>query len=136
MSGKKGAHSTLLTAVPETYQPEYCSALDGRSRIAKIIQSRLSALMADLGGHEHSSYLEQSLAHRLVWLEAKIEAFETALAQGEAIEITEYLSALNVLSGLCNRLGLKRRARPIASLHEYTAKARVNGAVMEGGLSS
>lgn len=121
MSGKKGIHSTLLTAVPASYQPDYGSALDGRSRIAKIVRTRLSTLIADLGGVEGLSYLEQSLAHRLIWLEAKIEAFETSLAQGTEIPVTEYLSALNVLAGLCTRLGIRRRAKPIPDLKDYLA---------------
>ena len=123
---KEGATSSLSTELPDRYAPDVFSTLDGRCQLAKIVRARLAALMADLGGAEALSYLEQSLAYRLIWLEAKIEFFETALATGDDVPLSEYLSAVNVLSGLCKRLGLKRRARPIASLQDYT-QARLNG---------
>jgi len=131
MSGKKGQTSNLSTAVPEQYMPDFLSSLDGRCRTAKILRSRLSALHSDLGGRDALSYIEQSLSQRLIYLEARIQTFENTLATGNTVDDSAYMASINAFSGLCNRLGIKRRARPIASLHDYTsARLKGSGAVL------
>ena len=119
MSGKPGCKSQKPTELAERYEAGYLDQLDGRVRVAKNLRERLGALVSDLGGLAALSYQERSLCRRVIHLERIIDKKELTLAHNGTIDEQSYYSALNALSGLFSKLGLKRRARKIASLEEY-----------------
>lgn len=113
MAGVRGMKSALSTEVAARFDEDFLESMDGRGRTVRTLRQRLGALVSDLGGAPHLSYQEKSLCKRLIHLERLIERKESTLAHGGNIEETNYLSAINTLSGLCGKLGLKRRARQI-----------------------
>ena len=106
------------TDVEARYQEDFLLHLDGRVRVAKSLRERLGALVSDLGGHDSLSYQERSLCKRIVHLERVIEKYECTLAHGGTVDMHLYLSAINVLSGLYSKVGMKRRAKTL-SLKDY-----------------
>jgi hypothetical protein len=124
MSGVKGQQGTGAKEVPAKFEEGFLATMDGRGRTVRTLRQRLGALISDLGGAAGLSYQEQSLCKRLVHLERLIERKESTLAHGGNVEETNYLSAINALTGLCGKLGLKRRAKPVLSLSDYLAKSK------------
>lgn len=94
--------------LPDKYSPSMLATMDNRTKTAQIFKARVNALAIDLGGWSSLSYAQRSLCERAVHLEALMVASEEALARGEAVDPTLYLARLNALSGLFNRLGMKR----------------------------
>ncbi|TKB74288.1 MAG: hypothetical protein E8D46_10155 [Nitrospira sp.] len=86
--------------------------------MARELRDRLHALTADLGGWSSLSYQEQSLCKRLVHLERLVELKELKLAQGGRLDENLYFNAINSLSGLLTKIGLKRRVK-VVSLTDY-----------------
>jgi hypothetical protein len=111
MGGKQGAKSDKATEIAERYHEDFMSQLDGRVRVARTLRDRLRALTNDLGGVGGLSYQELSLCKRAVYLERLIEKKELSLAHNGTIDQNLYFSAINSLSALFNRLGLKRRPK-------------------------
>jgi hypothetical protein len=64
------------------------------------------------------SYQERSLCKRAIHLERLIEKRELTLALDGAVDEASYFNAVNVLSGLYSKLGMKRRSKQI-SLRDY-----------------
>jgi len=50
-----------------------------------------------------------------------IEKKESTLAHGETVDVNAYLAALNTLSSLLGKLGLRRRAKQVPSLSDYVS---------------
>jgi hypothetical protein len=90
--------------------------MDGRGRTVRTLRQRLGSLISDLGGAPQLSYQEKSLCKRLIHLERLIERKESTLAHGGNIVESDYLNAINTLSGLCSKIGMKRRAKPVGTL--------------------
>ena len=105
--------------LPQRYSADWIEKLDGRTTLAKVVQSRLAELQADLGGLQSLSYQERSLTRRAVWLEALIESREAALARGEEIEEGAHVQSVNALMGVWKALGLQRRAKDVTDLATY-----------------
>lgn len=100
--------------IPEAFTPDWLEKLDGRTRIAQMVQDRYRVLSADLGGSEQLSYQRRSLVKRAVWQEALIEQQEAAAARGEEIDQGRMTQAVNTLIGLYKALGLDRVARDVS----------------------
>jgi hypothetical protein len=105
--------------LPQRYSADWIEKLDGRTTLARVVQSRLAELQADLGGLHALSYQERSLTRRAVWLEALIESREAALARGEEIEEGVHTQSINALMGVWKALGLQRRSRDVTDLATY-----------------
>ena len=108
-----------MAELPQRYAADWIEKLDGRTTLAKVVQSRLAELQADLGGLHSLSYQERSLTRRAVWLEALIESREAALARGEEIEEGAHVQSVNALMGVWKALGLQRRAKDVTDLQAY-----------------
>ncbi len=117
MAGKRGQRSAMPTTTPDKYTEDFLFALDGRCKTAKVLKHRLAVLTADLGGD--LSYQQQSLARRVIFLEARIEAWEADFAEGRKVPMNVYFPALNSLVGLYRTLGTERRSKQIPSLRNY-----------------
>ena len=95
------------------------SELDGRVRVARSLRERLGALVSDLGGPAGLSYQELSLCKRAIHIERLIEKDELSMAHGGVVDRFATIAAINTLTSLFSKIGLKRRARKIQSLEEY-----------------
>lgn len=116
MAGKRGEWSTKATKVPEKYDPRFLQTMDRRLRLPRILRQSKDALLADLGGEV--SFQENVLVDRIVHLMGLVTEKEMALANGEKLDVSEYLNCINCLSGLLTKVGLKRRAKTL-SLKDY-----------------
>jgi hypothetical protein len=110
------AQTDLQTIAPD-YSADWIEKLDGRTTLARAVNSRLQQLVTDCGGDR--SYMIFSLCKRTVWMEALVEKQEAAAARGEEIDTGRYTQSVNALQGLLRTLGLERRAKPAEDLHEY-----------------
>lgn len=120
MSGVKGMRSDKLATMPPADQrpdSDWSAIMDKRRAPFRALHTNLNALTSDLGGDP--SYVERSLAHRAVCIEAWLAAREAEMAEGHAVEIGAYLQATNVLVGVYRTLGTKRRSKPVPDLNEY-----------------
>ena len=73
MGGKNGLRPKLPRLMPVRYREDFASIIDGRSRLAREVRDRLSALVADLGGEDALSHAQRSLCRRAVWLDLCVE---------------------------------------------------------------
>lgn len=121
MSGKQGALSVKAVEIPNCYEENFMMEMDGRTAVARELRDRLHALSADLGGWSSLSYQERSLCRRLIHLERLVEQKELKLAQGGRLDENLYFNAINSLSGLLSKIGLKRRVK-ILALGDYLAE--------------
>lgn len=106
--------------VPEQYTPDWLEKLDGRTRIAQVVNERMHSLTDDLGGFESLSYQKRSLIKRAIWMECVIEQQEAALARGEQVDQGKLTQAVNSLIGLLKTLGLERAVKDL-NLSDYIA---------------
>ena len=103
-----------LQDVPPKFTHDWLDKLDGRTNMAKSLQQRHSALMADLGGQSALSYQRLSLTKRAIHMEALIEQQESSLARGEDVDTGKLTQSINSLIGLYKTLGLDRVARDVS----------------------
>lgn len=109
---------TKPRTVDKRFRPGFIADLDGRYPVVRGLKHRLACYLSDLGGPANLSHMEQTVVKRIVHLEHLVEQKESAIIRGTATDIHEYIASVNCLSGLLNRIGLKRRAKKI-SLHDY-----------------
>jgi hypothetical protein len=121
MSGKPGQKSEKATDVSGPYDPT--QEVDGRSVVGRTLRDRLRGLVSDLGGLTNLSYQELSLCKRITHLERLLERQESILAHSGSVDLNCYYSAINTLSGLFSKIGMKRRARKIQSLEDYLKRS-------------
>ena len=112
---KKGK---TLANFPERYAKDFIHEMDGRVRVVKTIREDLDTLYAALGGKENVSYMEQTLCHKVIYLKWLTGKKEATMIHGGSIDEASYLNAVNCLSGLLSKIGLKRRAKTL-SLKDY-----------------
>ena len=99
------------------------SELDGRVRVAKSLRERLNSLVSDLGGPAELSYQELSLCKRAIHIERLIEKDELSMAHGGVVDRFATIAAINTLTSLFSKIGLKRRAK-ILNLKDYLANSQ------------
>jgi hypothetical protein len=94
--------------------------LDSRSRAAAFAKNLAASLESDLGGDVTAG--QKQLVQRAAVVSAICEDFETRFLLGHAIELSDYLTATNVLRRVLATVGLERRARDVSpTLSEYLA---------------
>ena len=135
----RGVSTTLPTLLPARYRPRFPWTMDRRCKAVRELAAALVAIWTDLGGVEGLSVQERAVCDRIVFLRARVVAYESAVlhnlsrTEGQAekpLPMThgEYSNHVNVLLGLLKALGLGRRQRPIKRLHEH-----LRGAVTQDG---
>jgi hypothetical protein len=122
MAGKPGQKSKKVSEVANRYRENFLDSMDGRAEVTRTLRERFSTLTADLGGISNLSYQEHSLCRRIIHLERLIEKDELTLAHNGTIDRHAHFAALNSLSSLFSKLGLRRRAKQIPSLSDYLRK--------------
>ena len=118
MSGKKGQKGSKPTELAERFDERFMSELDGRVRVAKSLRERLNSLVSDLGGLDGLSYQELSLCKRAIHIERLIEKDELSMAHGGVVDRFATIAAINTLTSLFSKIGLKRRSK-ILNLKDY-----------------
>lgn len=96
------------------YSNDWLEKLDGRTTIARAVQSRYATLVQDLGGMDFLSYQRRSLCKRAIYIEAIIEQQELALSRGEEVDQGRLTQAVNTLIGLLKTLGLERISKEVS----------------------
>ena len=122
MSGIPGQKGKKPTNVPKRYGRNALADLDGRFRPVREVKARFNQLAADLGGIRELSYQKQSLLWRFVFLEGWIEDQERRMLQGQAVDESRWLAALNSFTSLLSRIGLERKARTISPLERLRSQ--------------
>jgi hypothetical protein len=94
------------------------AGVDGRSSTMRRYKEILGQLLADVGGDP--SEAQSIIARRAATLAVWSEAAEAEMANGEALDVGTYTTAINALRRLLTDLGLERRAREVTpSLTAY-----------------
>lgn len=101
--------------------------VDGRTAVARRYRDKCASLVAHLGGSV--STLEAEAIKRTVALIMTCERHEAVLADGEDIDLNEYVRALNTLHRFLSMLGL--RPRPVDVTNAPTLDAHT--AALLGG---
>jgi len=94
--------------------------LDARSRAAAFAKNLVAEFEADLGGADNLTAALRQLTQRGAVLSAIAQDFETRFLLGEAIELPDYLAAVNNLRRVLQTIGLERKARDVSpTLDQY-----------------
>lgn len=112
--------------IPASFKPDWLSALDSRTVLARELRDRRNRLCNDLGGADALSYQQTALVDRALFLELHLQQEESKLTTGGEFDSGKWVQACNSLAGIFAKLGLERRAREVPSLAEYL-KAKETG---------
>ena len=94
--------------------------LDRRTQAYQRTAEILEGVMSDMGGAEHCTTLQRSLAESVAVMGAMIRDLEVRFLKGEAVDITEYTSLINARRREATTIGLERKSRDVTpSLAEY-----------------
>ena len=122
MDNKSTINTNKTQPVSAQFANGWLDGLDGRLGIARELRQRFQALTDDLGGTSSLSYAERSLCERALWLEYWLSTQEKELADGGALfDVGKWTQAANSLQGIYSKLGLKRVAKNVPTLHEWMA---------------
>ena len=106
----------MLTALPGKFRPDFIDRLNRNYALAKVLLARREALRAHVGGD--TSYVQERLITRCLWLELLTERYEQKLADGLEVDVGALTQLNNTLKGLYKDLGFERRQRPVRTLRE------------------
>ena len=126
MNTKSSTITSKTQPVGSQFTNGWLDGLDGRLGVARELRQRFQALTGDLGGSASLSYAERSLCERALWLEYWLAKQETELANGGEFDVGKWVQAANSLQGIFAKLGLKRVAKDVPSLHEWVAAREVS----------
>jgi hypothetical protein len=87
--------------------------LDGRTAAARRARELIEAIQTDLGGSDRLSEGERQLVQRAAVLGAYIESCEVKWLGGEAVDLADYLAAINAQRRVLATIGLERRSRDV-----------------------
>jgi hypothetical protein len=96
--------------------------LDGRTAAARRARELIEAIESDLGGGDQLTEGSRQLVQRAAVLGAYIESCEVKWLSGEAVDLADYLAAINSQRRVLATIGLERRARDVTpDLKTYIA---------------
>jgi hypothetical protein len=96
--------------------------LDGRTAAARRARELIEAIESDLGGGDRLTEGSRQLVQRAAVLGTYIESCEAQWLAGEAVELADYLAAINSQRRVLATLGLQRVARDVTpDLRTYIA---------------
>ena len=131
MSGKPGQKGTKPRDVASRFRETFLTDLDGRYPVVRGLKHQYACYTSDLGGIQNLSHMERTLVKRIVHLVYLVEQKESALIGGKPLDVNEYFTAVNCLSGLLSKLGLKRRAKQLPSLQNYLSERSASPSTKE-----
>jgi hypothetical protein len=96
--------------------------LDGRTAAARRARELIEAIELDLGGGDRLSEGSRQLVQRAAVLGTFIESCEAQWLGGAAVDLADYLAAINSQRRVLATIGLERRSRNVTpSVAEYVA---------------
>ena len=104
------------TEIQNRYEAGFLDSMDGRAEVTRTLRQRLGELTSDLGGPAGLSYQERSIVRRIIHIERLIEKDELSMAHNGAVDKHAHFAAINTLTSLFSKIGMKRRAKQIHSL--------------------
>jgi hypothetical protein len=107
--------------IPNTFEPNFLQALDGRTNEAAMLRARWQAIMDDMGGADQTSYMTRLLAERLVWSCYWLEQEEVKQLKSGQHDQTRIIAATNAMLGICNKLAADQKDRFVVELDEAIA---------------
>jgi glutathione S-transferase len=97
--------------------------LDGRTAAARRAHELIETIETDLGGGDRLSEGSRQLVQRAAVLGTFIESCEAQWLGGEAVDLADYLAAINSQRRVLATIGLERRARDVSpSLDDIAAE--------------
>jgi hypothetical protein len=87
--------------------------LDGRTAAAKRARELIEAIETDLGGGDRLSEGSRQLVQRAAVLGTFIESCEAQWLAGAAVDLADYLAAINAQRRVLATIGLERVAREL-----------------------
>jgi len=96
---------------------------DGRHTVIKVLKAKVERLKADTGA---TSFQQIILCERCGFLLAILETTEVNAIEGRGLDTGSYVQAINALSGLLSKLGL-RKATKRADLATYLESKEAGG---------
>jgi hypothetical protein len=94
--------------------------LDGRTFAAKAFDKLYSDIASDLGGD--LTAVERALVEGFVGATIVLNALNTKLALGQAIDLAEHASVCSSMVRIASKIGLSRRSRIVSGLVEAEAQ--------------
>jgi hypothetical protein len=88
--------------------------IDGRRKAARRFRDIASAVAVDLGSADRLTEVQKQLVRRFAAGAVVAEMREAAMARGEALDVTRWVSISNTLIKLAGKLGMTRVPRDIA----------------------
>ena len=105
--------------------------LDQRTLAAKRVKQLIDTIEGDLGGSDHLSEGRRQLVQRAAILGAMIENHEALWMAGKAVDLSDYLAAINAQRRVLATLGLERRSRDVTptldQITEHLEEADADG---------
>lgn len=95
--------------------------LDGRTAAARRARELIEAIEADLGGGDRLSEGQRQLVQRAAVLGTFIESCEAQWLGGKAVDLADYLQAINSQRRVLATIGLERARNVMPSVAEYVA---------------
>jgi hypothetical protein len=118
-----------LKTVPDKYREGFLGEFDRRTEIYHTLNAAYTEVMSDMGGQDTLSHVQVSLVERFIFLEYVMRDLEQRIVKNPKKSdelLGRWIQAINTLTGLAKTIGLKRRAKKIASLESYVkTKSRV-----------
>jgi hypothetical protein len=87
--------------------------LDGRTAPARMFDSLVTAIVADLGGSDAISTIERSLVEAFAGASVLVMNFNASIASDRPIDISDFGYVISTMARVSARLGEARRARSI-----------------------
>jgi hypothetical protein len=95
--------------------------LDGRTATAKAFDKLAADIASDLGGYSELTAVERALIEGFCGAAVVLQALNTRLALGEAIELSEHAAVCSSLVRIAAKIGLSRRSRVVSGIVEDTS---------------
>lgn len=107
----------LGLSLAKQFQPHFWQDADSRIAVVRTIRKRVELMKEHAGGNE--SYQREILCQRAVFVAILLETAETKAAEGEPLDLSAYVQAVNCLQGLLRALGLEKRMKQAGGLQAY-----------------
>src|SRR5436309_888289 len=94
----------------------------GGTAWARRFRDVLAEIVSDLGGADQLSEGQRQIARRCATIAISCEAMEGEAAAGRPIDLDVYGTLTDRMGRAFQRLGLRRRAKPVETLQEYLTR--------------
>lgn len=118
MSGKRGMKSSKAVTLLRRQRPAGLRAYDGRSAVYRELRADYVAVADQRGGEGQLSPVERMLVEALVFANAWRRRIEEQAMKARTLDVARYVALVDRVHGISKTIGLKRAAKPVASLQQ------------------